>query len=169
MAKKQSFTDEDNELLDALGVEVETKIKSSRTPKEERIIAGFEDIELFFEQYGRLPTHGEEKDIFERLYAVRLDKIRSSEECRTVLAGIDKHGLFAGAPVVQKDSLDDLDDDALLSELGVTAYGKDDITTLKHVRPRAEIKAADTAPDVMPTMRENSVLVTMLRAPISNV
>ena len=143
MAKKQSFTNEDNELLDALGVEVETKIKSSRTPKEERIIAGFEDIELFFEQYGRLPTHGEEKDIFERLYAVRLDKIRSSEECRTVLAGIDKHGLFAGAPVVQKDALDDLDDDALLSELGVTAYGEDDITTLKHVRPRAEIKAAE--------------------------
>jgi hypothetical protein len=48
------------------------KSTSSRTPREERIIAGFEDIERFVEQHGRLPTHGEDKDIFERLYAVRL-------------------------------------------------------------------------------------------------
>jgi hypothetical protein len=39
----------------------------TRTAKEERIIAGFEDIERFFEHHDRLPTHGEEKDIFERL------------------------------------------------------------------------------------------------------
>jgi hypothetical protein len=51
-------------------------------------LQGFEDIERFFEQHGRPPAHGEGNDIFERLYAVRLDKIRSSEECRAVLAGI---------------------------------------------------------------------------------
>jgi hypothetical protein len=124
-------------------VEVETETNSSRTPLEERIIAGFEDIERFFEQYGCLPAHGEEKDIFERLYAVRLDKIRTSEACRTVLVALDKHGLLAGTHIVQKDKLDDLDDDALLSELGVAVPSGNDITNLKHVRPRAEIKAAE--------------------------
>lgn len=152
MAKKQSFTDEDDELLDALGVEVETEAKSFRTPLEERIIAGFEDIERFFEQHGRLPAHGEENEIFERLYAVRLDKIRASDECRTALATLDKHGLLAGAPVVHKDALDDLDDDALLSELGVTTSGESDITSLKHVRPRAEIKAAEEIANRTPCM-----------------
>lgn len=44
----------DEELLDALGVEVEAKAKSSKSPREERIIAGFEDIERFVEQHGRL-------------------------------------------------------------------------------------------------------------------
>ena len=34
------FTDEDDALLAELGVEVETKKHVSRTPREERIIAG---------------------------------------------------------------------------------------------------------------------------------
>ena len=65
MAKAQ-FTDEDDELLAELGVEVEAKSVSNRTPREERIIAGFEEIERFVETNGRLPQHGEDKDIFER-------------------------------------------------------------------------------------------------------
>jgi hypothetical protein len=82
------------------------KAASSRSPREERIIAGFEDIERFFEQHGRLPAHGENNDIFERIYAVRLDKIRSSEECRSVLAGMDKHGLLRGLPEIIHDQPD---------------------------------------------------------------
>lgn len=119
------------------------KDASSRSPREERIIAGFEDIERFFEQYGRPPAHGESNDIFERLYAVRLDKIRSSEECRSVLAGLDKHGLLVGQPITKNDVLDDLDDDAILAEIGALNTGNNDITKLTHVRPRAEIKAAE--------------------------
>jgi hypothetical protein len=38
---------------------------------------------------------------------------------------------------------DNLDDDALLAELGVKAESETDITKLKHVRTRAEIKAAE--------------------------
>ena len=37
------FTEEDDALLDELGVQAETKRESSRTPREERIIAGFEE------------------------------------------------------------------------------------------------------------------------------
>ena len=35
------FTDEDDALLSELGVEVASKKAASRTPREERIIAGF--------------------------------------------------------------------------------------------------------------------------------
>ncbi len=115
----------------------------SYTPQEERIIAGFEDIERFFEQHGRAPMHGEDRNIFERLYAVRLDKIRDSAECRTVLADKDKHGLLTGEPVTAVNELDNLDDDALLSELGVLDSGENDITKLTYVKSRAEIKAAE--------------------------
>ncbi len=133
----------DEELLDALGVEVEAKAKSSKSPREERIIAGFEDIERFVEQHGRLPAHGEDKDIFERLYAVRLDRIRSLEECRAALEGLDKHGILEGQPVIQDDFGEELDDDALLAELGVLDESDGDITKLRHVKTRAEIKAAE--------------------------
>ena len=140
---KASFTDEDDALLAELGVEVEVKNTGSRTPLEERIIAGFEDIERFYEQHGHAPAHGEDRDIFERLYAVRLDKIRASEECRAVLADKDKHGLLSGEPTAVVDNLDNLDDDALLSELGVLDTGENDITKLTYVKSRAEIKAAE--------------------------
>jgi hypothetical protein len=140
---KVSFTDEDDALLAELGVEVEVKNTGSRTPREERIIAGFEDIERFYEQHGRAPAHGEDRDIFERLYAVRLDKIRASEECRAVLADKDKHGLLSGEPTAVVNELDNLDDDALLSELGILDSGENDITKLTYVKSRAEIKAAE--------------------------
>ena len=41
------FTDDDDALLAELGVEVEAKRVGSRTPQQERIIAGFEDIQRF--------------------------------------------------------------------------------------------------------------------------
>ena len=142
MAKAQ-FTDEDDELLAELGVEVEAKSISSRTPREERIIAGFEEIERFVETNGRLPQHGEDKDIFERIYAVRLDKIRSTSECKELLASYDKSGLLSTAPSFTEKPFDELDDDALLAELGVLHQAESDITKLTHVKSRAEKKAAE--------------------------
>lgn len=139
MAKSQ-FTLEDDELLAELGVEVESKSASSLTPREERIIAGFEEIKRFVETYGRLPQHGEDKDIFERIYAVRLDKIRSSSECKELLAKFDKSGLLCNVPSLSETPLDD---DTLLAELGVSHKTENDITTLKHVKSVAEKKAAE--------------------------
>lgn len=136
------YTDEDDALLDELGVEVEAKSVSSRTPREERIIAGFEEIQKFAEQHGRAPMHGENRDIFERLYAVRLDRLRELADCRTLLEPLDHQGLLAQGSVVPAAVLDDLDDDALLAQLGVDA-GPADITDLRHVRSAAEKKAAD--------------------------
>jgi hypothetical protein len=91
------FTDEDDALLEELGVQAETKQASSRTVREERIIAGFEEIQRFVEQHGRAPRHGEDSDIFERLYAVRLDRVRELAECRALLEPLDHQGLLAVA------------------------------------------------------------------------
>lgn len=140
MAK--SFTDEDDALLAELGVEVEVKKQLSRTRREERIIAGFEEILRFADEHGRPPQHGEDRDIFERLYAVRLDRIRDLQECRDLLAPLDEQGLLANTPTPSASDSDDLDDDALLAELGVEV-SKSPLTELKHVRSTAEKKAAD--------------------------
>jgi hypothetical protein len=42
-----------------------------RSARDERIIGGFEEIQRFVEKHSRNPQHGEERDIFERLYSVR--------------------------------------------------------------------------------------------------
>ena len=51
----------DDELLDALGIEVKIETKAAHTPLEERMIAGFEDIQRFVQSNGRKPQHGEER------------------------------------------------------------------------------------------------------------
>lgn len=134
----------DDDLLDALGVEVTPIKTTSRTPREERIIAGFEDILRFYQTHGRAPQHGEERDIFERLYAVRLDQLRQLPEAQTLLVPLDGLGLLAKAAGSQLD-VDSLDEDALLAELGVSTdtASESDITVLRHVRPYAEIKVAE--------------------------
>ncbi len=116
------------------------KKQASYTPREERVIAGFEDIECFYEEHGRLPQHGEDRDIFERLYAVRLDRLRALEECRTLLASFDKHGLLTRTDDVPEEA--SLDPDDLMAELSGLAEG-DDITRLRHVRTAEEKRTAD--------------------------
>lgn len=136
---------DDDELLDALGVEVAPVKTSARTAREERIIAGFEDILRFHQTHGHAPLHGEDRDIFERLYAVRLDQLRKLPEARALLAEFDTPGLLSGAAT----SVDELDADTLLAELGVTdePTNQNDITVLRHVRPSAEIRAAEDIAD----------------------
>lgn len=136
------FSDEDDALLAELGVEVEAKKASSRSPQEERIIAGFEDIQRFVDEHGRAPQHGEDRDIFERLYAVRLDSLRILPECRAILAGFDRQGLLGDQFAAPQEDGEELDDDALLAALGVEAE-RPDITELKHVRSSVEKQAAE--------------------------
>lgn len=136
------FTDDDDALLAELGVEVEAKRVSSRTPEEERIMAGFEEIQRFYETNKRLPQHGEGIDIFERLYAVRLDRIRQFDTSRSIIEPLDHQGLLEMDPVMSDAQLDEMDDDALLAELGVEA-AVSEITTLTHVRSISEKRAAE--------------------------
>ena len=137
------FTDDDDALLEELGVEAEEKTESSRTSREERVIAGFEEIQHFYEQHGHAPQHGEARDIFERLYAVRLDRLRDLEECRTLLEPLDHQGLLAREKSGTVSVADDIDDDELLAQLGVDTAAPADITELRHVRSASEKRASE--------------------------
>jgi len=140
----KEVTDEDLELLGELGVETKAAPTGGRSPREQRIIAGFEEIERFVQAQGRLPEHRETRDIFERLYAVRLDRIRASAECREVLKDSDALGLLGADEQTESARVrEEPGDAALLAELGVDVSPSDDITQLVHVRAREEIKAAE--------------------------
>jgi hypothetical protein len=128
------------DILGELGVEVETKKKAKFTPKEERIIAGFEEIQGFVEEHGHAPLHGEDKDIFERLYAVRLDQIKKQQECLDLVSELDYQGLLSEESIAV-ESEKALDNDAdILAELGIEAPKESDLTNLKHVKPYAQKK-----------------------------
>ena len=133
-----------DELLEALGVEVTPVKTSALSAFEERVIAGFEDIQRFFEEHKRLPRNADGLDIFERLYAVRLDQLRKLPEALAALAPHDTHGLLKASPAAA--NIDSLTEDALLAELGVevgTSSSEDDITVLRHVRSTAERREAE--------------------------
>jgi hypothetical protein len=137
------LTDEDDALLEALGVELETKKESPRTPREERVVTGFEEIQRFVEQHQHTPEHGEERDIFERLYAVRLDRLRALDDYRTLLAHLDHQGLLSREEPTTVSDVDEMDDDELLAQLGGDGSSLGDITDLRHVRSAAEKRAAE--------------------------
>lgn len=154
----KAITDEDLNLLDELGVETEPIRAAGHSAREQRIIAGFEEIERFVEEHGRKPKHGENRDIFERLYAVRLDRLRASPECLSVLKGRDPSGLLEfpvdsdGSVVFRDDVVEyrvkapvagDLSDEELLAALCGEETDAADIVELKHVRSRDEIRAAE--------------------------
>jgi hypothetical protein len=131
--------------LDELAAELaefaEPEKKGGRLPREERIIAGFEEIQRFAEKHGRAPQHGEERDIFERLYAVRLDRLRALEECRILLAPLDHQGLLFDTKIAAAPA-EAIDEDELMAELAGAA-GDSGITELRHVRASAEKRSAE--------------------------
>lgn len=139
---------DEEELLADLGLEITPIKAASRTPREERVIAGFEDILRFYQVHGRTPLHGEDRDIFERLYAVRLDQLRKLPEAQILLAELDGLGLLSGALAAPVDE-GELDEDALLAELGLggESADQDDITVLRHVRSSTEKRAAEEIAD----------------------
>ena len=94
----EHITDEDMELLGELGVETAPAQTGGRSAREQRIMAGFEEIERFVEEHGKPPEHGENRDIFERLYAVRLDRLCALEDCRALLAPLDRQGRVVVLP-----------------------------------------------------------------------
>lgn len=136
------------DILAELGVEVETKKKATLTPKEERIIAGFEEIQKFVEEHGYAPQNGEDKDIFERLYAVRLDQIKKQRECCELVKELDYQGLLSSNSIdAELENVLESDVD-ILAELGIeTEPSQDDITVLKHVKSSSE-KKRDKADEI---------------------
>lgn len=137
---------EDDELLDALGVDLTEESAKKYTAREELIIAGFGDIVKFYETHGRVPGNDEKCDIFERLYAVRLDRLRNQPDARELLAGMDIHGLLGEMADNMNVKFETLNDDELLAELGESVDnegGEADVTVLRHVRSPDDRRAAE--------------------------
>ena len=132
-----------DELADELAELAPPEKKGGRSAREERIVAGFEDIQRFVEEHGRLPQHGEDRNIFERLYAVRLDRIRKLDECRALVAPLDHQGLLTagGAPASAEPG--EIDENELLAELAEVGETATSITELRHVRSSTEKRAAE--------------------------
>ena len=132
--------------IDALAAELEEFTPSEkhggRTPIEARVISGFEEIQRFVDQNGRLPGHGEEHDLFERLYTVRLDRIRALAEVHHLLVPLDRQSLLCESFDAGLLSEKILEIDELAAELSDIA-STSNITTLRHVRSNAEKRAAD--------------------------
>ena len=139
---KSTFTEEDDELLDALGFDVEVKKVAKRTPREERIIAGFEEIQRFVEEHERLPSSAAGNDIFERIYATRLEQIRNQTECRELLKDSDHQALLRAH--AEEEQIDDaMSDDELLDILGVAIIGDNNIANLRNVRSTTQKAATE--------------------------
>ena len=135
-----------NELAAELADFAQPEKPVGRSPREERVIAGFEEIQRFVEQHGHAPGHGEDRDIFERLYAVRLDRLRALEDCRALLTPVDHQELLKSDEPATALSADDIDIDDLAAELEGAAGGAS-ITQLRHVRTSADKRVADEIAD----------------------
>ena len=119
------------ELLDELGIDTAPEEELEFTVEEERIISGFENIHKFVAKYKRLPCQAAESDIFERLLATRLEVIREQGDWHLLLKSLDNQGLL-----IASEDKTDLDNAALLAEVGVDVNDTSGITTLTHVKPR---------------------------------
>ena len=133
----------DKELLDVLGIKIEKEENPQKSSLEERIIYGFEEVQRFFERFNRLPENLDDRDIFERLYAVRLNQLRQTEEYKTLLAPLDHQGLLK--VLDDNDCIkiaEELSDTELLAKLGVEPEVKK-ISELVHVRSKEDRRIAE--------------------------
>ncbi|MDV2441474.1 hypothetical protein QR665_18705 [Acinetobacter gerneri] len=84
----------DEEILDELEIELELKSTKVLTPLEERLISGFEEINVFYETHQRVPSLNDDADIFEKLCAFRLEKIKQNSAMSSVVIHLDKFELL---------------------------------------------------------------------------
>lgn len=110
---------------------------------EDRVLAGFQEIQRWVEANGRKPSNLDGRDIFERLYAVRLRRFQEALELRALVETVDHQGLLLPGAVGGPGDIASLSDDDLAAELdGIAQFGED-LTNLRHVRSRKEIEAAE--------------------------
>ena len=75
----------DEQILDELEIKLELKSTKVLTPLEERLISRFEEINVFYETHQRVPCLNDDADIFEKLCASRLEKIKQNSEMKSVV------------------------------------------------------------------------------------
>ena len=84
----------DEQILDELEIELELRSITVLTPLEEHLISGFEEINVFYETHQRVPCLDDDADIFEKLCASRLDKIKQNSAMSSVVIHLDKFELL---------------------------------------------------------------------------
>lgn len=72
-----------------------------------------------------------------------MDQIRRQAECTDLLTDFDHQGLLSGARGEQEEAVVDLSDEELLDQLGVSIPQEGSLTDLRHVKSRAEVRAAE--------------------------
>lgn len=127
----------DDDLLSELGIDLAPVKQVTYTAKEERLISGFKEVLQFYETNQRIPSNSHNADIFERLYAVRLDQLRKIPEAISLLDDFDQHNLLNNT-TSEPSNMYELEDDELLSELGIEVESEDNIMVLQHVRSQKE-------------------------------
>ena len=84
----------DEEILDELEIELELKSTKVLTPLEERLISGFEEINVFYETHQRVPCLNDDADIFEKICTSRLEKVKQNSAMSTAVIHLDKFELL---------------------------------------------------------------------------
>lgn len=129
----QDIFDED----DDLGL---LNIKTSATllrSEDEKLLADFEEINVFFEKNQKEPV--EKKTPQEHQFATRLKKIRENEANKTLLLAYDKFNLL-GVSIKKIESFDDIFGDDTLGLLDDDDLGLFD---LRHVKSSKDRESAD--------------------------
>ena len=132
----------DDDLLSELGIVLAPVKSVTYTAKEERLISGFEEITRFYEEHKKIPSNTSDVDIFERIYAVRLEQLKQSDEAKTLLADFDQYQLLSDSHDESND-LSGLEDEDLLAELGIELEDEENIFVLQNVRTQQERQAAE--------------------------
>lgn len=121
---------------DPLGL-LSVKHKISNTMSvDERLLAAFEEINVFFEKNGREPVAS--RDIQERKLYSRLQSLRNEPEKAASLLGVDRFDLLAGITLTQTKPIETVED-VLDDPLGLLGGGSeealvaDSILQLRHV------------------------------------
>lgn len=134
--------DELDTLADELSEFAPPAEDASGSPLADRVLAGFEEIQRWVQEHRRNPENLEGRDVFERLYAVRLHRIHALPELRALVEAVDHQRLLVGAVRAVED-VAGLSDDELAAQLDGIAEVGADVTELRHVRSRKEIEAAE--------------------------
>jgi hypothetical protein len=106
-------------LLEELGVEIETKKGSEPDASPGADHRGLRGDSAFCRAARPSPAAWRGRGIFERLYAVRLDRLRQLADCRALLEPLDHQGLLTSAGPGSVSAPEELDDDELLASSGL--------------------------------------------------
>ena len=126
------FTEDDDELIRELDLEIKKNKTTKFSDEIQRVITKFQEIQTFYDDNKRLPSFDNQKNIFERIYAVRLEKILKNESFKKILETYDRNNLLKNINF-KKTSIHNLSDDQILKELDLDKYNDHELNDFNYV------------------------------------